>query len=103
MRPIPRAMLTQTATLLQAAGENPVATLTRVYVETSTAVEQTNTDTRTERKGLLIYDARNSLPHGVVFTPDQRVQFAGELYRVETVQPMRDGVRLHHVELTLRG
>lgn len=110
MRPIPRGMLNHTAQLMQDTGDGyhgealtPVATLTRVHVAVSVNEAEGRTDTRTEYKGLLMYDARNSLPRGVEFAPGQRVVYSGTVYRVEAVQPLYDGQRLHHVELTLRG
>lgn len=108
MRPIPRAMLSHTAALLQPTGEGgdaallaPVATLTRVYVEQRAEETLTPEETRPGRAALLLYDARHSRPRGVAFAPGQRVLCQGALYRVTAVEPLMDGPRLHHVELTL--
>ncbi len=108
MRPIPRAMLTHTAALLQPSGEGgdagllaPVATLTRVYVEQRAEETLTAEDTRLGRAALLLYDARHSRPRDVAFATGQRVLVQGVLYRVAAVEPLMDGPRLHHVELTL--
>ena len=110
MRPIPRAMLTHSAMLMQPAGDGyqsellaPVAALTRVHLAASTAEELTREDTRTARTALLLYDARHSRPKEVAFAVGQRVLFEGVCYRVEAVEPLLDGVRLHHTEVSLRG
>jgi len=108
MRPIPRAMLIHEATLAQAAvDENGNETLTtlaqlrNVRVEADCSQTLTNDDTRAGQTALLLYDARGSQPRGVAFAPGQRVVFSGVRYRVQAVEELCDGRRLHHVELNL--
>ncbi|MCE5344519.1 MAG: putative minor capsid protein [Eubacteriales bacterium] len=108
MRPIPRALLIHTATLLTGAsdawqsGESaPLAQLRYVRVEPRAAQTRTRDDTRAEPAALLLYDARHSLPPNVAFTPGQFVLFQGVRYSVDTVEALYDGRRMHHVELTL--
>ena len=110
MRPIPRAMLTQSAMLMQPAGDGylgemltPVTALARVHLSASAAMDQLREDDRVIRTALLIYDARHSRPRGVAFAVGQRVLADGVNYRVEAVEPLFDGPRLHHVEVSLRG
>ncbi len=110
MRPIPRAMLIHGATLAEAAtdangGETltTLAELRRVRVEPGGAETVIRDETSAERTALLLYDARNSLPRNVAFAAGQRVVFQGVRYRVETVDLLYDGRRLHHVEAGLRG
>lgn len=109
MRPIPRAMLIHTATLLDvetnAYGSEtltPIAELTRVRVEWSESAQRTQENTQAARTALLLYDARNSLPSQVTFSTEQRVRFGGKTYHVEAVEPLCDGARLHHIEVSLR-
>jgi len=109
MRPIPRALLIHSATLAQAATDangaetlTPLAELRRVRVEPGDTQTLTKEDTRRGRAALLMYDVRNSLPRGVAFAAGQRVLFEGVRYRVETVDLLYDGRRLHHVEAGLR-
>ena len=54
------------------------------------------------RTALLLYDARHSRPKEVAFAVGQRVVADGVAYRVEAVEPLLDGPRLHHVEVSLR-
>ncbi len=108
MRPIPRALLIHAATLAQATmDENGSETLTmlaqlrNVRVEADSSETLTNDDTQPSRSALLLYDAHNSQPRGVAFAPGQRVVFSGVRYRVQAVEELCDGRRLHHVELNL--
>lgn len=96
--------------LMQPAGDGylgemltPVAALLRVHLATGGAEEAlTREDTRVSRTALLFYDARHSRPKGVTFAVGQRVVAGGVAYRVEAVEPLFDGPRLHHVEVSLR-
>lgn len=108
MRPIPRAWLIHTATLLQPALDayqketlTPVAVLSQVRVEKTDALARTADDTRPTRAALLLYDARNSRPRGVVFTAGQTVCCGDTLYFVESVECLSDGRRPHHTEVSL--
>lgn len=108
MRPIPRAMLIHTVTLADASGSaygsetlTPIAELKRVRVEPDESALLTHEDTQAKHTALLLYDARNSLPGNVTFTPEQRVLFGGKTYRVVAVEPLYDGARLHHIEVSL--
>ena len=110
MRPIPRAMLTHTATLMRVQPDaygaetlTPLATLTRVRVEPSATMTLTRDNTRVQLSALLLYDACHSQPREVTFALGQRVVFEGKPYRVITVEPMRDGRGIHHIEVGLLG
>jgi hypothetical protein len=110
MRPIPHAMLIHAATLATAETDayqtetlTTVAELSRVRVEPDETELTATDDTQVEKTALLLYDVRNSRPRGVAFAAGQRVVFEGVRYRVEGVEPLYDGRRLHHVEVTLRG
>lgn len=110
MHPIPRALLIHTATLADAAADayrdvtpTPLAELTRIRVETETALEAgRGGDTRTQT-ATLWYDLRQSRPRNTVFAVGQRVRFAGVWYRVERVTPQSDAHGVHHLEIGLAG
>ena len=110
MRPIPRALLIHSATLQQAQADaygqitlTTLANLTRVRVEPMAESVFDKDGERAERTALLIYDARNSDPTGIVFATGQRVLFEGAAYRVTAVERCADGRGLHHAEISLTG
>lgn len=49
----------------------------------------------------LFYDCRNSRPRGVNFAVDDVILFNGQKHRIQLVEPLYDGGRLHHYELGL--
>ena len=106
MRPIPRAFLIHSATLLAATGTNeatavPIAELTRIRMETEQTITEDREETRAGRTAQLWYDVRQSLPRKVQFVPGQLVLYQGVHYRVAAVKELYCGRRLHHVELSL--
>ena len=108
MRPIPRVLLPHAVTLARATvGERgalaltAVAALSYVRLDTSETETLTDDDTQRGRSAVLFYDVRNSCPRGVAFAPGQYVLQGNRRYRVETVEPLYDGARLHHIEITL--
>ena len=110
MRPIPRAMLTHSAQLMQPEGDayhaeilRPVAALTRIRIEALLQEEAAPGGVRTIRKALLLFDGRNSRPRGTLFATGQRVLHEGTVYRVQAVEALYDLGRMHHVEVTLVG
>ena len=108
MRPIPRAMLPHSAALMQPTADAfaaevlaPIATLTRVRVETLASETLTEEETRVTQTALLLYDLRNSCPRGTAFAPGQRVAFEGVTYRVQAVETLLENSRPHHTEVLL--
>jgi hypothetical protein len=108
MRPIPRTLLIHAATLAQAVvdeyGSETLSTLAQlqnVRVEADCSETLMNDDTRSSLSALLLYDAHNSRPRGIAFEPGQRVVYNSVRYRVQAVEELYDGRRLHHVELNL--
>lgn len=109
MRPIPRSLLIHTATLEAATKDayqdttyQTVSTLPRVRVEPTTKQVMSKDNTQTQLAAVLIADARNSAP-----VPDiavgQYVTWNSKRYRVETVDLLYDGRKLHHLEVGLSG
>ena len=112
MRPIPRSLLIHTATLEEAerdaygdATYTTLATLSMVRVEPVTRQVLTGTDTQTQLTLLLMVDAKNSSPQAenLRIATGQHVTWGGMRYRVETVERLFDGRRLHHMEVGLSG
>ena len=110
MRPIPRMLLTDTATVTGARGgaygdqpAAPIAELTHVYVEEERSATVTGNNVQGEYRATLVYDARHSHPKAVVFQPGQAITCHGREYRVERVAEYCTGERLHHVEVELIG
>ena len=106
MRPIPRAFLIHSATLLAVAGTNeataaPLAELTRIRVETEQTQTEDREETQARRTAQLWYDVRQSLPRNVQFVPGQLVLYQGERYRIVAVKELYCGRRLHHLEISL--
>lgn len=108
MKPIPRALLIHSAALYnvtegawQDEQKTLLAQLTRVRVEPCARLVATADNRSVTLTATLFYDCRGSLPAGVVFTVGQRVEFGGAEYRVETVEPLYDRRKLHHIEVGL--
>lgn len=106
MRPIPRAFLIHSATLLAATGASaetgtPIAELSRIRVETEQTQTEDREETQARRTAQLWYDVRQSLPRNVQFVPGQLVLYQGERYRIVAVKELYCGRRLHHLEISL--
>ncbi len=70
-----------------------------VRVEPSSRVIRDKNNAEVQLAATLFYDCRNSQPRGVEWKTDDIVAFNGEKYRVQTVEPLYDGNRLHHYEI----
>lgn len=107
MKPIPRALLIHSAALYNVAEgtwqdeeKTLVAQLEHVRVEPCAKLITTADNRSVTITATLFYDCRNSTPKAD-FAVGQRVKFGGALYRVETVEPLYDRRRLHHIEVGL--
>ena len=107
MKPIPRALLIHSAALYDVAEgawqdeeKTLVAQLEHVRVEPCTRLITTADNRSVTITATLFYDCRSSTPK-VDFAAGQRVEFGGAMYRVETVEPLYDRRRLHHIEVGL--
>ena len=108
MKPIPRALLIHSAALYnvtegawQGEEKTLAARLERVRVEPCSRLVTSADNRSVTITATLFCDCRNSTPAGVGFSVGQRVEFGGALYRVETVEPLYDRRRLHHIEVGL--
>jgi hypothetical protein len=114
--PIPRQLLSETATVLACTGtdkwkEQTTAsyTISRVHLQDSNAVRKTAENTEVVLRAILYVDARRSAPafdwRSVLRTAkaaggDVKVTVDGVTYTVETVDALPDDRgRLHHYEV----
>lgn len=76
-------------------------TLERVRMEPSSKIIRDKNNAEIQLAAIMFYDCRNSTPRGVIFAVDDIISFNGEKHRVQTVEPLYDGKKLHHYELGL--
>lgn len=76
-------------------------TLSRVRLEPSSKIIRDKNNAEIQLAAIMFYDCRNSSPRGVVFAEDDIISFNGAKHRVQTVEPLYDGNKLHHYELGL--
>ena len=109
MKPIPKALLIHTVTLCSVAEKDawgkeelgdPVV-LQYVRMEPSTKYVKDKDHKEIQLAATLFYDCHNSRPRNQTFSDGQVLTFNGEKYRVQLVEPLYDGRRLHHYEMGL--
>lgn len=109
IRPIPKKLLVHTVTHAKAVDEdrwgNEVLKDERelrfVRIEPSSKVVRDKNGAEIQLASTLFYDCRNSRPTGVLFVEDDIILFNGQKHKVNLVEPLYDGRRLHHYELGL--
>lgn len=109
MRPIPKALLIHAAQLQGVAEKDswgketltdPV-NLKYIRLEPSTKYVRDKQNNEIQLAAVMIYDCYNSRPKGQEFHSEQVFSVNGEKYRVQLVEPLYDGRRLHHYEIGL--
>ena len=70
-------------------------------LEPSTKVVRDKNNAEVQLAATLFYDCKNSSPRGVVFKTDDIIIFNGEMFKVQTIEPLYDEHKLHHYELGL--
>ena len=109
MRPIPKSLLIHTAQLQGIVGKNswgketvtdPVD-LKYIRLEPSTKYIRDKQNNEIQLAAVLFYDCHNSQPKNQEFHADQVFSIHGEKYRVQLVEPLYDGRKLHHYEIGL--
>ena len=109
MRAIPKTLLIHTVILHPVTGKDawgkeelgePVE-LRHVRMEPSTKYVKDKDHREIQLSATLFYDCYNSKPRNQTFNDGQVLIFNGEKYRVQLVEPLYDGRRLHHYELGL--
>ena len=73
--------------------------LAYIRIEPSSKVVRDKNHAEVKLAATLFYDCRNSRPRGVEWEEDDIVVVNGERYRVQVIEPLYDGRRLHHYEL----
>ncbi len=109
MRPIPKTLLIHTVRLQEvtekdAWGKESLGKsvdLRYVRLEPSTKYVTDKDHNEIQLAAVLFYDCHNSQPRDQTFSDGQVLSFNGEKYRVQLVEPLYDGRRLHHYELGL--
>ena len=109
MRPIPKGLLIHAVQLQTVTGKDawgketlsdPVQ-LQHVRMEPSTRYVRDKSNNEIQLAAVLFYDCHNSVPREQVFSDGQVIDFNGEKYRIQLVEPLYDGRRLHHYEMGL--
>lgn len=75
--------------------------ITYVRMEPSSKVVRDKNNAEVQLAATLFYDCRNSRPKGVGFAVDDIITFNSQKHRIQTIEPLYDGERLHHMEMGL--
>lgn len=76
-------------------------TVRNVRLEPSTKIVRDKNNAEVQLVATLFYDCKNSSPRGVVFKTDDIIIFNGEMFKVQTIEPLYDERKLHHFEFGL--
>lgn len=109
MRPIPRSLLIHTVMLHKIVDKdawgkgklNAGTELKYVRMEPSSKIVRDKNNAEIQLAATLFYDCKNSRPKNVIFTLDDIIIFNGQRHRVQLIEPLYDGKRLHHYEIGL--
>ncbi|MFQ7869258.1 MAG: putative minor capsid protein [Coprococcus phoceensis] len=107
IRAIPKSLLNHTVTHAKIKdadrwGTEQITnnkTVKNVRLEPSTKVVRDKNNAEVQLAATLFYDCKNSSPRGVVFKTDDIIIFNGEMFKVQTIEPLYDARKLHHFEL----
>jgi hypothetical protein len=109
MKPIPKKLLIHSATIKAVTSTDrwgnkttgaPVD-LKYVRFEPSTKIIRDKQNNELQLSSTMFYDCKNSEPASAEFTKDTIITFNGTDYKVEVIEPLYDGHKLHHYELGL--
>ena len=75
--------------------------ITHVRMEPFSKVVRDKNNVEIQLVATLFYDCRNSSPKEMEFDEDDIIVFNGQKYSIQTVEPLYDGERLHHMEMGL--
>lgn len=75
--------------------------ITHVRMEPSSKVVRDKNNAEVQLAATLFYDSRNSRPKDIEFAEDDIIIFNGQKHSIQTIEPLYDGERLHHIEMGL--
>lgn len=109
IRPIPKTLLIHTVTHAKTAEEDrwgketlkEEKKLRFVRLEPSGKVVRDKNNAEIQLSATLFYDCKNSKPAGMKIAVDDIIIFNEQKYKVQVVEPLYDGSKLHHYELGL--
>lgn len=109
MRAIPKKLLIHTAQLQRITSKDrwgegktdDVAKLEKVRIEPSNRIVRDKNSAEVQLAATLFYDCKNSVPRDFVFKEDDIIVFNEQKLRVQLIEPLYDGDKLHHYELGL--
>lgn len=109
IKPIPKKLLIHAVTCATEGkkdrwGEctdSSAVRLSFVRLEPSSKVVRDKNNAEVRLAAVLFYDCVNSRPSGFNFAVDQIIDFNGDRYRIQIVEPLYDGQKLHHYEMGL--
>lgn len=73
--------------------------LRHVRMEPSSKIVRDKNNAEVQLSAVLFYDCKNSSPKGVEFREDDKIAFNGQKHRIQTIEPLYDGKKLHHYEI----
>lgn len=109
MRAIPKKLLIHTAQLQRTVakdrwGEEKTISefnLEKIRIEPSSRIVRDKNSAEVQLAATLFYDCKNSVSRDFVFKEDDIIVFNGQKLRVQLIEPLYDGSKLHHYELGL--
>ena len=107
IRPIPKRLLNHTVNRHKVAEKDRMGkvildtgiTIKHVRIEPSSKVIRDKSGAEIQLAATMFYDCRNSEPRNVQFAVDDIINFSGQCFSVQAVEPLYDNNRLHHYEL----
>lgn len=109
MKPIPKMLLMHSAKLLTISTDNQwqeeqaetTEVLKKIRIEPSSKLITTKDNRQVTLSAVMFYDCKVSRPRNVSFRHGQHVLWGRIEYKIETIEPLYDGRKLHHYELGL--
>lgn len=109
MKPIPKSLLIHTVRRYSKTDEDKwgkgIESLENeicfARFEPSSKIIRTTNNAEVQLSATLIYDCRNSRPKNIQFELEDIIAFNGEKHRVQLIEPLYDGKKLHHFEIGL--
>lgn len=84
-----------------AVEEADTTEVTKVRIEPINRIARDKNNAEIQLEAILFFDCKNSRPAGFKFAEDDVISFGDNKYRVQSVELLYDGEKLHHYELGL--